>query len=406
MIQTTLDVRISWGGVLAGGFSIGISHIDSTDKFTTAFDAVFGGTYDNLSAITTQASWQRGRSDLGSHMLAGTGTIVVNDPTGIYNPANPSSPLVGQLKAMRPVYIKATDTGGIVRGCFRGYLQDVPVHDAARVPAVTTFTLVDLFAVLNGIFPTIGSTGPTTTGAAIAVILAAAGFSDSSFLSLATGDSIPDFSADGSQSALTLIGNLLAAEGGIFFANGSGVATYLDRNDRYARASVATLNGTMGSLQTGAPIQNVINRQTVTRTGGAAQQAFDAPSIGDYDYRDGAAITTPYLATDAAALDAATRIVAKAAQPRTLLTNFGLSSLVTGNLDQILQREFGDRITIPASGAGVTGTQGDFFIEQIAVNAVKGGQLDSTWILSARTSADMAFRIGVSTIAGTDPLAL
>ena len=42
MIQTTLDVRVSWAGVLAGGFSIGVSKIDSTDKFTTAYDAVFG----------------------------------------------------------------------------------------------------------------------------------------------------------------------------------------------------------------------------------------------------------------------------------------------------------------------------------------------------------------------------
>jgi hypothetical protein len=397
--QTTLDVRASWDGVIVGGFTFGNSTFGGTDKFTPVYGAVFGGTYDNLSSLVTQASWQRGRNDLASGILAGTGTVTINDPTGIYNPANPNSPLVGKLKPMRPFYIKATDSLGVSQGCFRGFLQDSPTHDASTIPARTTFTLVDLFAVLAGIFPTIAATGTTTTGAAIGLVLDQAQFTEPSLRILATGDSIATFSADASKSALTLIGDLLTAEQGQVFVNGSGAFVYLDRNDRYRRLSAATISGTVRRLTTGSPVNNIINRQVVTAGAGVPQANTDVASAGEYNYRDGGAISTPYLANDQAAADAAQRIVNKKSTPRTLLSQFDLSSQVAGNLDQIVQREFGDFVTIPAGGAGITGSQGDYFIEQIAVQASKGGVLDCSWILSARTTTDHGFIFGTSVFA-------
>lgn len=406
MIPSTLDVRASWDGVIVGGFTIGNSAFGGSDTISPAYGAVFGGTYDNLSSLVTSASWQRGRNDLASGILAGQGSVTINDPTGIYNPANPSSPLAGKLKALRPFYIKATNSSGVSLGCFRGFLQDAPSHDASTVPATTTFALVDLFAVLAGVFPTITPTGATTTGAAIGKVLDAAGYTDPSLRSLATGDTIATFTATGTESALSLIGDLLAAEQGVCFVNGNGLFVYLDRNDKYTRASMATINGTMNALTTGSPINNIINRQVVTAGAGVPQTYTDlaSGSLGDYGYRDGSSLTSAYLANDAAAATAAQRIVSKKSTMRALLSQFGLSSLQsTGNLDQIVTREFGDRITIPVSGAGITGTSGDYFIEQLAVQAVKGGELNATWILSARTAADQAFIFGTSSFQPTSP---
>lgn len=408
--MTTLDCRASWDGVIIGGFTFGNSTFGGTDTFTPVYGAVFGGTYDDISSLLISATWQRGRNDLASGVLAGTGTVVIKDDAGTYNPANPSSPLAGKLKPLRPFYIKAPDSGAVVRGCFRGFLQDVPTHDASTIPATTTFTLVDLFAVLDGIFPTITPTGATTTGAAIGKILDAAGYTETSLRNLATGDNIATFSADGSKSTLSLIRELLAAEQGVAFINGDGVFVYLDRNDRYIRASVATITGTVSRLQTGSPLGNIINRQDVTAGAGVMQTATDVVSRGDYNFRDGTSIVTPYLANDAAAADAAQRIVNKKSTPRTLLSQMQLLSPVTGNLDQILRREFGDRITIPAGGvAAATGTAGDFFIEQMSVTqSGSGGVLDASWILSARTAADQAFVFGTSSFQPTtgDPFVL
>lgn len=407
MAAPVLDTRASWNGVILGGFTIGTSLIGGSDTISSVWSGVFGGTYDNLGTggqdLVESVSWRRGRTNLLTGLLAGEGEIVLNDPTGIYNPKNPGSPLAGLLVPLRPVYIKASD-GLTTYGGFRGFIREY-VH-AAGPPATTTLKLVDLFVILAQTSPVIAATGATTTGAAIGLVLDSIGLTETSLRSLNTGDVIPDFSADGSRTALQLIGDLLAAERGTFFIDGSGVATYRDRYDRARRRTAdGTVNGTATKASSGSSLENVKNRARVTRTGGVQKEWFDTTSVGLYGYRDFDDITTPYLQTDDDALTLAKRLVQNGKDPRSPLWSCDSVSADQPMLTQMLARELGQRILIPPGGAGASGTQGSFHIEQLNVT-VQGGEARCSWVLTERLASDDVFLIGVSLIGSTDPFTL
>ena len=101
--------------------------------------------------------------------------------------------------------------------------------------------------------PIIAATGPTTTGAAIGIILDSVGWTEPGMRSLDVGDAIPDFSADGTKTALELIEELLVAERGILFVNGSGVVVYRSRNARASQASLATISDEFAAMPTRVP---------------------------------------------------------------------------------------------------------------------------------------------------------
>jgi hypothetical protein len=290
-------------------------------------------------------------------------------------------------------------------GCFRGFIREY-THNARPVGSTTTLRLTDLFIMLDQARPTISSTGPTTTGAAIGAILDDIGFTIPSFRDLDTGDPIPDFEADGSRSALQLIGDLLTAERGVFFIDADGVAVYQDRYNRARRrTSDHTFSTDIRAISSGASIDNITNRARVTRQGGTEQEHVDTESVALYGYRDATSITTPYLTTDSEALQLAKRIVERGKDPRSPLWRFELVNKNETTLTQQLAREFGDRITVTA--ASESGTAGDFHIEQLRVEAEQGGHvIRSSWVLSERTAADQSFQIGTSTIGSTDTLSL
>jgi hypothetical protein len=128
----------------------------------------------------------------------------------------------------------------------------------------------------------------------------------------------------------------------------------------------------MLDLAPGTSLDSVQNRAAVTRTGGVEQVAQNAASIRQYGYSDTTTISTGYVVNDDQALGLATFLTTLHANPLPPLYSLTLINGSDANLTQILARELGDRITVPAS-VGVDGTAGDFIIQQLNHSVTEAG---------------------------------
>ncbi len=388
------SVQAQWGGRNTGLFLIGTSVLDGTDVLGGAFGL---GSYDDFDqahgALTTTIT--RGRQDASSPVQAGTCTIVARDSDGRYNPANAASPLAGLLVPMRPIRVQAV-FGEATYNLFTGFIQSI--YDDPSIQAQTaTFQCQDLFSWLSAT-PTIVALGATTTGAAIEALLDGVDIPNS-LIAADTGDTIPNFSTDGTTTILDVITNLLTAERGWCFVDANGVFTYQSRNAKYLASSSGILDDVMTGLVPGTDLTTLYNRAQAQRTGGTNQVIVDQQSIFQYGYRDLPAITSDYLNTDAQAKQLASYLVATNKDPRAPIWNLTLARDENPALvQQMLGYDLGDVVTI-ADGRG--GTAGDYVIEGIQ-HTIQGGGLDHTvsWTLSQRRSG--VFIIGQSTLDGGD----
>jgi hypothetical protein len=389
----TYTVEIAWSGNLTGVFTLDRSTLDGTDVLAGSFGQ---NVFDTVSSSVKSARITRGRTSDLAVMEQGTCTLILDDPHGTYNPENPTSSLAGYLVPMRPVRVRATHLG-TTYGLFYGFISKI-VHDPSRSAQQTTIEAVDLFEWLNYSAPTIASTGSTTVGAAIGLLLDALEWSDPTLRSLCTGRAIPDFSADGATSPLQLIANLLQVDLGAFFIDGDGAATYLDADVRFAaRSAAGTLTGIVSGALPGMDKDRIRNRWTVTRTGGVAQTAADDTSRKMYGYRDGTPIESAYLVDDNQAGTLANFLIAAHKDPRSPTRSVEVLNRDDTAIGQQLARELGDRVTFTESGGG---TNIEAIVERIEHEITPPPGIHRTRYLLSKRTFD-AFTLDVSTLDGT-----
>lgn len=259
-----------------------------------------------------------------------------------------------RIRPMRRIRCRLT-YNGTTHGRFSGFIRRA-WHNPAKDVKESYIDAVDLFLWLSRVQPVIAATGETTVGAAIGLILDAAEW-PSGERALDTGITIPDFSADGTKSALQLIQDLLTADLGMFFIDKDGIPTYLDKDSRWGpQDPVATLSGDLlsGALP-GVDGERIVNGQTVTRAGGTPQTATDEASRAEHGPLDGAPVNTPYLTNDHGAAALAQLLVALQKDP----VERGLA-LVLHNRDETaighqLARDLGQQVAISASTDGGLG---------------------------------------------------
>lgn len=306
-------------------------------------------------------------------------------------------PLYNYLLPLRPIRLRAT-YGGTTYGLFYGYIEEIS-HDTYPNAQKSYIRAVDLFERLANRSPIIAATGATNVGTAIGLVLDACGWTMPSMRSLDLGRHIPNFSADGATKADQLITDLLAADGGTFFIAGSGVATYHSAASRYKTQSpMATLTSAMTAF--GRPtmtVRKIINKQTVTRTGGVARTASDATSIQRYDTREGAPVTSSYLMDDGQAASLAGWLIFLQKAPRPPVREVPLVKGGDAALQQMLVRELDNLVTASVDTAGNTVTG---WIDHLRGTIDPGGLLGMTYIIRKRTFA--TFRVGTSTVGGAD----
>lgn len=375
---------------------VGVIAIDDTDIGAGVlaegdWTATFSGPYDNQSGALVSATVTRGRDALLEEMVAGTMTAIIRDASGLFNHANPASPLYGQIDdRMHPVKLRLTNSAGVMQGVYYGLTRQIRWQRSGR-KGTATFDCVDLFYWLQRAKPVIASTGPTTTGAAIGLILDSIRWLDPAARTLAVGDSIPDFSADGSKTALDLIGGLLEAERGVFYIDVDGRAVYEDRYARLLRASETSIVDVMTDLQPEVDFDLIQNRVTVSMldaTGDVVYSAVatDDVSVAKIGYSDADEIQTTYLASTSQADGLAAWILPIVSSPSSPVRDFTVDARDDHLLDSILGLDLVDRLTLSAAAGG---TAGDFIVEQLVVTAQNGGRVSANYVLSAATDEEI-----------------
>lgn len=408
----TASARIAWRD--AGGSVVGSTTVGASASLSTSWQRYTASAAAHASAATAEITFVA--DDAGStetfqidsvQLHPGLVPIAYADGTSSgcrwQGTAHASTSwsggaLFGTIgERLHPIRLRAT-YAGVTYGVFRGYVRAVEWEPSGR-RGIARLSCVDLFYWLERCYPTIASTGATTTGAAIGLILNACDQLDPAARDLDTGDAIPGFSADGSKTALALIGELLEAERGVFYASRNGVATYHDRLSRLSATSAGTVTDIMSRLVAGTDQDVLRNRVRVKRTqNGYTATAELASSISAIGPADLPTIETAYLGSDAQAEGLADWILPLVCEARSHVRELTIDSRTAALFAQILSRDIGDRVTTQAARSG---TDDDYILEQIEETVSSTGVHSARW-LGSRASAIVPFLVGSSLIDSDD----
>lgn len=356
---------------------------------------------------------RRGRDDALSSMRAAVATVVVHDPDGLYNPENASSPLFSYLLPMKAMLISANNGSGNqhypVSGphrtfggwpLFFGAIRSIE-HDPSIGAQETTFEVVGRFLQMSRYLNRADVTPDNSdyfVGGALRPLIGvgvSAIVPGGSMIFSTDGIAIPSTWTPKGKFSLAAAEELLAVDRGCFYELSNGGMAYEPRALRTGKVSVATISDTMTNMRPGVDLERIGNQVTVTRTGGEPQTAVDATSQTEYGSVDIGDIESPFLADDAAALDLAEYLVEQFATPRSPMYRLEMMNRDPETMDQILQRELQDRITIEDTRGG---TSGDYIIEAIEHEITDGGKFHRcAWILSALGTGAATGHAGVIT---------
>ena len=357
----------------------------------------FGDTaYDDITGDVKSISIRRGRSsDMGA-MQQGVCTIRLTDTTGKYNPENAASPLNGYLLPMRPVRVRAT-YNATTYTLFYGFISQIS-HDPSKGSKESTIEAVDASGWLDSRQPTIATEINQTIGGIATLIFVDMGLGGT-WYDFDLGPVIPSWEADATKGIIEIFSELIAIDHGMLFVSGSGALTYYEAQSVYTHSAPAvTFTGAMASALSSTIIDDgIVNIQSVTRTGGVEQTANDADSGLRYGYRTGSAITSPYLASDAAALALAKLIIATKKDPQSPARNLVLWNADATRLVQMLTREIGDHVAVDET---LGGTEFSGWIAGVEHDIWEGGKFHKT---TFSVQKGMFFiTLGTSTIGSID----
>lgn len=279
-------------------------------------------------------STSRGRSSVLDRFDAGTGTIIVENVDGRFDPINTSSPYSPNLKIGVPVRIQVVHSA-VTYTLFRGMVEAWPIqYSNSGQYSELAIPIVDLTPLLAG-FSMEGITYPEqATGARVTAVLDSVGW-PAGLRTIGVGVAIVpavtvDLPIEGS--ALDHIQAVTEVEAGTFFIAGDGSATFQNRVVATGFASTATF-GTGGgeivfeTFERSYDADQLFNIVEANRPEGEVQQATDATSIATYGPRT-TTLEAPFI-DDAAALNVAEWQVLRLANTVNRITQLSIDPDVT-----------------------------------------------------------------------------
>jgi hypothetical protein len=273
----------------------------------------------DITNYVTQCYIRRAFNRSSDSFTGGTARIIFVDETGEFNPANTGSSLYGKIKPMRKIRFTA-EYLGVTYNLGSFYIQEWNYQSPTGFdPAYVTLGCVDGFQLLNltTITSVSGGTAGQTTAQRITSLLDA-GEWPSGMRDISTTASTTVQADDGSSRSLLAACQVVeSTDLGAFYMDQRGFAKFLSRNDIIvASGGLLTLfsdvpgsgDVTYQAVQFDISDYQMINKVTVTRTGGVAQTASDTASIDDYFQHS--RVRSGIMQTDADALNQAQMIIA------------------------------------------------------------------------------------------------
>lgn len=292
------------------------------DDPTTPLDLAVLGTAAADTLDVTQyvisARIRRSYNRTSDSFLGGSAQVRLIDQTGLFNPANTSGANYGKILPMRKIRFSGSYLGNeYALGSM--YIQEWKYTSPIGVtPAFVDLNCVDGFQLLNltTISTVSGGSAGQTTAQRITSLLDAGDWP--AMRSISTTATTTVQADDGSsRSLLGACQTVEQTELGAFFMDERGFANFKSRNDiisasggtPFIFSDVASTSAiTYQSINFDLSDAGLINRATVTRTGGSAQTVTDSASI--LAYFEHSRIRSGIMQTDADALSQAQLIIA------------------------------------------------------------------------------------------------
>lgn len=332
---------------------------------------------------------------------AGTGSIVLNNHTRVYDPTNLSGPYVASgetlVLPMRQVRVRGI-YNSITYGIMRAYVDawnlewNGPNFSQVQVPFTDGFKVLTAYdRVALDVAVGLGE----DSGARITRILNSVGWP--------AGDRVID-TGDSTMQETTLANVAITecflvadSELGEFYIDGNGNMTFRNRHaiqsESRSNSVQAIFGDGPGELQyenNGLTLsydhQTLANLVQIARTGGTQQVVTDATSVTKYLTRTFNR-TDLTLQTDTEAFSYAQWILYTSKDPELRFDSITINPLSdpTNLFPQVLGREIGDRIQIvrrpPGGGTAITR---DVFIRGISHN-ITPSTWKTTWVLQSAT---------------------
>ena len=357
----TVEIRLGIGASFGPVFQIGDpvhGRLGENVLGTEAVEVV------DISNQVQQIAIRHGRDRVFEEALPGSATVIFQDFTGDWNPANESGPYYGQIKPMRQIQI-STEYDGTGYYLFSGYITswDYSWRDQSADYAIVTVQCLDGFRLLQlaNIDEVAGAATNDLPGERIGYILDEVSWPDVQRL-IYEGDTLLQDDPGGARSTLQAIQNVAASDLGAFFMEHNGDAAY------YSRSKLAQLAADPNPYQfaddgTGIQYQEIdinydetelYNSVTFERLGGQPQTVEDPDSIDEYFLRS-LSRTGLMMKDNFDAYDRASAVLAARKEVRLRVDSIGLDlSSDSNRVEPALSLEIGDPIIVTKSMAGGT----------------------------------------------------
>jgi len=319
----------------------------------------------DISSQVSNINIRGGYNLLQDQFEAGTASIRVLDPTGIWNPQNTASPYYGKLLPLRKIRV-AAPYGGATHYLFSGYTtaynytypknQDIGYVDIMASDGFRLFNLANITTVT-------GATAGQDTGTRVNAILDQIQWPNG-MREVATGGTETTVQADPgtSRTALQALKMVEFSEQGAFYMDGEGDAVFKSR--AYLNAKSGQNPTYFSNAGDGIPYKNIvfafddkliINQANITNIGGAMQSVSNTNSIATY-FPHSYSVTNVLTQTDNDALNIARNYVATRAFTtiRIDAMTLDLSALDSPGIIAALALDYFDTATIKNVGQTTT----------------------------------------------------
>tara|TARA_R100000353_G_scaffold104548_2_gene75554 strand:- start:944 stop:2209 length:1266 start_codon:yes stop_codon:yes gene_type:complete len=374
-----------------------------------------------LRAFTTR----RGRANELGEFVSGTMSFSVSNADNRFNPNNTSSPYydsanaITKIQPLKRVRMSATYDSTTYR-IFEGFLQSVPVKFISEgADSIVTFTCVDAFKIfqsaqLDGVGWRLGLAGfselgtstrlsyvdeQELTSARITRILNAIGF-PSNRRDILTGTK-QVISQSITTNVLTGLRDCETAENGQFFIAKDGKATFRNRDYKLSNTKALNVQGIFSNDGSNLPYTNVstsfddneiINVYEWQRSGGTVQYKADADSV--LRYRAKESNKTTINVSDGDVLSIIEQKLAETSLPIVRIDELTCNPRENTSLwEQVLGREFGDRISVKIVNVDGSSFTDELWIESISHN-VNASNQSWSWTATLSPAGSSAWILG------------